>query len=231
MGFLRRLLEKPQLMTPVDKALYGLMWILRFSVVVAIIWSLVVGDVENLGISCIALVTTFVPALAEKRYKVALPIEFHLVILLFLYSTLFLGEVGNAYKKFWWWDMVLHASSGVVLSFAGFLILYVPYARQQLQMPFKLMAFFSFCMGLAAGALWEIYEFSSDVLLHTHMQHGNGDTMHDLLTDAIGALVFAVVGYYYLKNAPKSPIARLINSFVELNPRLFRTSRALKHSE
>ena len=212
----------PNLATAVDRAQYAVLWALRVAMVVAMIWSAAWGDRENVGISLVALLSTFAPALFERRAKLWLPIEFHVVIVLFLFSTLILGEVGNAYIKFWWWDMVLHASSGVVIGFVGFLILYVPYIGGRLKMSFGMIAFFSFCMGLAFGALWEMYEFGSDLLLHTHMQHGNADTMHDLVTDALGALVMAIAGYQFLKHQRQGVLHRLLQNFVRLNPRLTR---------
>jgi glucose dehydrogenase len=205
-----------------DRVQYVLLWLIRISLIIAAVWSGALGDLENLAMSLIALLCTFLPVFFERRYKLALPIEFHLVLVVFIYCTLFLGEVGNAYRRFWWWDMMLHASSGIVVGFVGFLMLYIPYVQKKLQMPNRLIAFFSFCMGLAAGAIWEIYEFTSDLLLHTSMQHGNGDTMHDLVTDAVGALLISMAGYQYLRHHQKGIIERLINGFVDSNPQLFR---------
>lgn len=216
-----------------DRVQYVLLWLIRISLIAAVIWSGFLGDIENLGISVLALATTFVPPLFERRYKLALPIEFHLVIVGFIYCTLFLGEVGNAYKKLWWWDMLLHASSGMVIGFVGFLILYVLYMQKRLQMSPKLVAFFSFSMGLAFGALWEIYEFASDAFLRTHMQHGNGDTMHDLVTDAIGALLISIAGYHYLRRHQDGEtqhglMKKFVDGFVSENPQLFKKSARSK---
>ena len=74
------------------------------------------------------------------------------------------------------------------------------------------VAFFAFCFALACGAVWEIYEYLMDGLLHMNMQHfavedgtpllGRAallDTMKDLIVDALGALVIAVIGYFPLR--------------------------------
>ena len=44
---------------------------------------------------------------------------------------------------------------------------------------------------LAAGVVWEIYEFTCDQVFGTDLQHGNIDTMVDLIVDLIGALIVA----------------------------------------
>jgi uncharacterized membrane protein YjdF len=44
-------------------------------------------------------------------------------------------------------------------------------------------------LGLAIGALWEIFEWSSDHMLGSHLQHGQTDTITDLVADGSGALV------------------------------------------
>ena len=62
------------------------------------------------------------------------------------------------------------------------------------------------------GAIWEIYEFTIDGLMQLNMQKyalENGvalvgraaliDTMSDLIVDAVGAFVIAVIGYISTK--------------------------------
>ena len=44
-------------------------------------------------------------------------------------------------------------------------------------------------LGLAIGALWEIFEFSSDHVFGSHLVHGESDTATDLVADGCGALV------------------------------------------
>ncbi len=74
------------------------------------------------------------------------------------------------------------------------------------------IAIFAFCFALAAGAIWEIYEYIFDGLLSLNMQKHtlkNGialvgrealsDTMKDIIVDALSALAVSVVGYYQLE--------------------------------
>lgn len=214
------------LQTPNDRLQYWLLIAIRISLVVAIIWSTLSQNWENLGTSMLAYGSTHVPTFLERRYRVYLPIEFHVVVVGFLYGSLFLGEVGGAYDRFWWWDVMLHLSSGVMLGFVGFLILYVLQVQGKLKMSASLVAFFAFCVAMAGGAIWEIAEFAIDQIFSATMQHGNLDTMKDLVIDGLGALGIVFAGYSYLKKAHQSPLSRFVDNFMQLNPRLLPSKYA-----
>lgn len=214
--------RSPAVETSVDRVMWVIILLTRLSLIIASLWAIMLGDFIILGMSLLTLASSFVPTFVERYYDLKLPIEYHLVVIAFLYMSLFLGEVGGAYARFWWWDMVLHASSGVVLGYIGFLILYVLQARKKVNMSPLLIAFFSFCAAVTVGVFWEFFEFAMDQFFGLTMQHGNSDTMKDLIVDAIGALVIAVFGYLYFRNQQGSPIESLVKDFMKLNPRLMK---------
>ncbi len=163
----------------------------------------------------------FTPELIESRVKIELPAEFDLAIVGFLYMSIFLGEAINAYETFWWWDAVLHTGSGVILSFAGFLLLYTKVKQGKLQASPILLGIIIFSLGLAFGVVWEIFEFAVDSLFGTSMQKsGLVDTMWDLIVDGAGALIMAYIGAHYIHYGGKGPFHRLIRKFLILNPRI-----------
>ena len=70
------------------------------------------------------------------------------------------------------------------------------------------VAFFAFCFALAAGAVWEIIEFTIDGVLGFNMQKfalqdgtrlvgraALSDTMKDIIVDTCGALIAQAAGY------------------------------------
>jgi hypothetical protein len=100
------------------------------------------------------------------------------------------------------------------------LILYLITARGKLKASPFLIAIFSFAFGLAIGALWEIFEYAMDTWFGLNMQKsGLRDTMADLIVDAIGAGVASVTGYIYLRFNIHDPFDRLIEWFLQENPR------------
>lgn len=175
---------------------------------------------------------TLFPILLAKRFHFVIPHEFQLLTIAFIFASLFLGEVHGYYTKYWWWDIVLHTSSGFLLGMIGFLLVYVLNETEQIQLNMRpgFVAFFAFLFALGMGALWEIVEFTMDTLFGMDMQKamlgditGLTDTMWDLIVDAIGALVISVLGYGYLKAMQQqSFLERWIKKFIRSNPRLFR---------
>jgi len=187
-------------------------------------------------VSAVVFVLTFLPEVFERTYKINLPVELQVIIVLFIYAGVFLGEVQGYYTRFWWWDSILHSFSGVALGFAGFLILYVLYKSGRLEANFKLMAVLAFCFAVALGTLWEIFEFFMDSAFGLNMQKardlelvygefdtrlGVMDTMVDLILNSIGAAVASVAGYFYLKGGEVPIFHRFVKRFESENPDLF----------
>ena len=188
-------------------------------------------------VSLLTLIMTFLPQLVQKRYRINLPGEFQVIIVLFIYAGIYLGEVRDFYLRYWWWDSMLHAFSGIALGFAGFLILYSLYKTERLKASPLLIVIFSFFFAVGLGAVWEIFEFGMDSAFGLDMQKARNleevygycdtrlgvlDTMYDLILDAIGALVASIGGYFYLKNGEVFLFDRLIRRFEESNTHIFK---------
>ena len=69
------------------------------------------------------LVVCVLPVLISQEFDMKIPPEFELCAVLFVMASLFLGEVQGYYQKFWWWDLLLHGASGLLLGIFGFLLL------------------------------------------------------------------------------------------------------------
>lgn len=151
-------------------------------------------------VSLVAMASIWLPVVLIERRNIHIPATFEFLLTLFIYSSLFLGEVQQYYTKFWWWDTVLHTGSAIGLGFVGFLVIHSVYRRGALQSNAGMLALFSFCFALSLGALWEIFEFGMDSSFGLNMQKsGLIDTMWDLIVDAIGAFIVSVAGYFYVK--------------------------------
>lgn len=181
------------------------------------------------------VVITLVPLLMEKKFRVYIPAEFEVLAIAFVFAALFLGEVRGYYTRFWWWDIALHTSSGLLLGMIGFLLVHLLNEIEDIELHMKpgFVAFFAFLFAVGIGTLWEIFEFSMDSLFGFDMQKtmwgdtsGLTDTMWDLIVDALGALVISILGYGYLKsNITESFLERWIRKFIRNNPRFFDRNR------
>lgn len=162
----------------------------------------------------LGLVVMFLPSLLEHRFNISIPSYMSVMYFVFLYCAIYLGEVRSFYYLIPRWDTFLHAMSAMMLGTLGFSLVSIlndsPGTRVNLSPYF--VALFAFCFALTVGVLWEIYEFCFDGLLRMNMQKfrlENGvelvgraaltDTMEDMITDAIGALIVSIVGGLTLK--------------------------------
>ena len=204
---------------------------LQFIMFVGLGLSVYEGQWLNVAAISGILLLTVLPILLFRRFEIFIPAELELLTIAFIFASLFLGETRGYYGQFWWWDMALHATSGVLLGIFGFLLVHVLNGIPRLGLHLRpgFVAFFAFCFALSVGALWEIFEFAMDQLAGMNMQKpflgdpsGLTDTMWDLILDALGALVISLSGYLYLRWGMASPIQRWIGQFVAGNPRLFR---------
>ena len=205
--------------------------ILLFTLLLSLIGGIIRQNWALIIFTLIIAVLICLPKFIENWSNVAIPDTLEVYIILFLYATLFLGELKNYYAKYWWWDTAIHTSSGLAFGAIGFIILYVLYKTEKIKASPKIVAMFSFTFGLAIGALWEIVEFTIDstfgpVSNNRLMQGGLADTMKDLIVDSIGALFAAVMGYLYLKRESGIVVKPMIKEFKKDNPRLFKKTPA-----
>lgn len=166
-------------------------------------------------LQCIlGLIVMFIPAFVERKFYIDIPNKMEVAYFVFIYCAIYLGEVRNFYHLIPHWDTILHAISGAMLGALGFTL--VSFLNDMEILDTHLSPFFitlfAFCFALAAGAVWEIYEFLADSVLGTNMQRfmtldgtilvGQAalrDTMKDLIVDAISALAVTITGYYTIK--------------------------------
>ena len=175
------------------------------------------------------------PVVARGRLPIEIPSEIQIVAVLFIFASLFLGEVRDYYERIWWWDLALHGTAGLLLGLIGFLVVYMLNENEQVEVRMKpaFIALFAFFFGLALGALWEMFEFGMDRIFGLTMQKpmaedpsGLTDTMWDLIVDAVGAGLVALTGWRYLKRRRRKLVDAWAQRCVERSPRLLRRARA-----
>lgn len=208
-------------------------WILFITLVLSIIYSIVqivISPSEDIAgreheklksdyvlmlIQCVlGLIVMFIPSIIEKRRSIDIPNYMEVLYFIFLYCAIYLGEVRNFYYLIAHWDIILHAFSGAMLGALGFTLVSIMNDSEKVK--FQLSPFFislfAFCFALAAGAVWEVYEYSIDGIFSLNMQkfaledgtllvgrEALVDTMQDLIVDAISALVVVIAGYLSIR--------------------------------
>ena len=146
-------------MTRAQKVALTIVYLVRLSLVVALLRFAATAQWFGLFMTLLALGTSFIPFLLKKKYVFYLPFEFELVLFLFVYASLFLGEAHGYYTLFWWWDGFLHGVSGIILGFVGFFIVYMLNTERTVQLSMSpiFVVIFSFTFAVTIGSLWEVF--------------------------------------------------------------------------
>ncbi len=211
--------------------------ILLFTLVVAFVEALKLHNWVSMLFIVIIAGLICLPMIVGKLSNINIPLKLEVFSVLVIYASLFLGELRDYYSIYWWWDVLMHTSSGLAFGIIGFIILYLLYKTEKIKTSPKIVAMFSFAFALSIGALWEIVEFTMDQTLGTKMQSGSFygatiqscgliDTMKDLIDDSVGALFAAIMGYLYLKKESGIVVKPMTKEFKKDNPRLFKKNKS-----
>ena len=214
-----------------EKAHFILISLIRAFLLVAFIGAVVNQRWLILFVSIIAFFITFIPGLLDRFYGIKIPADLAVMTILFIYGTLFFGEVRGFYARFWWWGTFLNMVSAIALGLVGLTILYALYKDKKIRVSPGVVAIFAFSFAVAIGSLWEVFEFAIDQLFGFSLQGPSlKGTMEDLMANVIGAFLVSLGGYFYIKHGKINIIGRMIDKFVEKNPRLFQ-SKSIEDSE
>ena len=132
----------------------------------------------------------------------------HWLIWLIVLASLSLDAAGDffhLYGRFSWWDQLIHLFVSAVVCFTLFTIINTFWIDQfKFSLLFKsgrlkLSLLLAATSTLTLGALYEIEEYTEDLIFYTNRLGPGTDTPNDLLFNLIGVLIaVAFVGIYYL---------------------------------
>jgi hypothetical protein len=101
-------------------------------------------------------------------------------------------KIFDAFKRFPWIDVPAHFFGGIAVTY----FFWCAFTNAQ-SLAGHLRNVSQAVLALACTAstaiLWEIVEFLSDRLLLTHLQHGAGDTLSDLVFGLAGSVAYLVL--------------------------------------
>ncbi|MBQ6393918.1 DUF2238 domain-containing protein [Candidatus Saccharibacteria bacterium] len=145
-----------------------------------------------------SIATIVLPFLPDFLRLIGLKVSRRLEIwyYIFLIAALVVGMDLELYKHSYWYDKVVHGSSGTLMVFVAREIL-----EQASGNPDKLWFKALFAMGMVAlsAVLWECFEFAADQLLGQSMQQlisvGVEDTMWDMISATTGGIIGIVIAF------------------------------------
>ena len=135
------------------------------------------------------------------------------VILAFSFCAIYLGNVWDLYRIIPIYDKLLHLLSGVIIAVIGFvLFLYLNNGNIKGDFNTYFAVIFSIIFSIAAAGLWEIWEFSTDMLFGFHSQNNSLiDTMMDIICGSIMGIIANIPIYLYIKGKNISFIEKIID--------------------
>ena len=154
--------------------------VFRALLVLTIVGSIFTQSWLNLAVAVLTLLLTYLPLFLADRGHIILPPLFQLIVLLFLFAALYLGEIRAYFVRFWWWDIALHISAGVILGIVGFFLIYFLNQKERISLVLSsgFIVLFAFAFAVTAGVVWEVFEFAMDGVFGLTMQKsGLVDTM------------------------------------------------------
>jgi hypothetical protein len=189
----------------------------RIIIILAAVYSVYQKAWINLLISSATFFLIYLPSILEKQLKIDYPEEFEILIMIFIFASLFLGEINYFSQRFWWWDIALHGVSGLIIAAFALSLVYVLNREKKINLNPNFIAIFTFSFALSLGAIWEIFEFAMDQFIGSNMQKsGLIDTMWDLILDSFGALIVSIIGLLHLKEKT-TILTKIGKEFIEVN--------------
>lgn len=203
-----------------DRIQLYISYVMQVVLIAALVFAVIETNWLTAFLAAGGFLITLLPAFIRRSYRVYLPLEFDFILILFIFASLFLGEIRAYYTRFWWWDVLLHTSAGMVMGILGFALVYVLNRHERIDVVLSpaFVAFFSFCFAEAIGVTWEIFEFAMDSFFGMNMQKtGLADTMWDLIVNTAGALIVSIAGYFYVRGGDSLIFDRIVRRFLEHN--------------
>ena len=176
-------------------------WICKFIVVVLCILGIAYafpmileGDWYEVGIRLMIILTALVPTMVRKILHLKISYTMEFVYLLFIIFGHFIGSILGIYNEIPHYDKIMHTLSGVLTSFVALIVL-----NNINQYKFKNVIFnivFMIVFSLAVAGIWEIFEFTSDILFQADAQRvaisGVNDTMLDMIVALFGSILVCI---------------------------------------
>ena len=153
-------------------AVFTVYVVLRLIVVAILVSSILRGEYENAAICLLVLFLFLLPLFVQKNFGIELPGTLEIIILVFIFASEILGELGCFFINVPNWDSILHTTTGFLCAAFGFALIDILNRNDKIKFQLSpiYVALVAFCFSMTIGVLWEFFEFGMDWFFHTDMQ-------------------------------------------------------------
>ena len=148
----------------------------------------------------------------KKTFLRKARISFYLIYS-FIIGAMYLGNVFDFYTIIPMYDKILHLLSGLIIEMIGYILfLHVSNGSEDNSFKRYMPMLFSIIFSIAAAAVWEIWEFSTDQLFGFASQNNSlNDTMWDIICGTLMGIVASIPIYLYHIKSKKIKFIENIN--------------------
>ena len=148
----------------------------------------------------------------KKTFLRKARISFYLIYS-FIIGAMYLGNVFDFYTIIPMYDKILHLLSGLIIEMIGYILfLHVSNGSEDNSFKRYMPMLFSIIFSIAAAAVWEIWEFSTDQLFGFASQNNSlNDTMWDIICGTLMGIVANIPIYLYHIKSKKIKFIENIN--------------------
>ena len=148
----------------------------------------------------------------KKTFLRKARISFYLIYS-FIIGAMYLGNVFDFYTIIPMYDKILHLLSGLIIEMIGYILfLHVSNGSEDNSFKRYMPMLFSIIFSIAAAAVWEIWEFSTDQLFGFASQNNSlNDTMWDIICGTLMWIVANIPIYLYHIKSKKIKFIENIN--------------------
>lgn len=155
------------------------------------------------------VICAWLPFFLNLFFKMKIGLTISLCYQFFLILSILVGSLWKVYTLWGIYDKIIHFGSGVIIALIGY-VLFKESKTSKLSLPWLFVLTFS--IALMCGAVWEIWEFSTDILMGLNSQLTEGlvgrlaimDTMYDIICDCCGGFLGAIIAILLEMNKRKN---------------------------
>lgn len=187
---------------------------LKIILIISIINSIYYQLWHLMSTSVFLLILLIIPSII-KQYEIKIPLEFEILLFLFVVASLVFGKVGGILTPLFF---------GIATALIGFMIMLMLYSDNQIKKNYFLIIFFSFNFAVAFGFGLEFIKYYLKIILGQTLDGGNyAFSMKNMTYVITGAIISAFAGFFYMRDK-KGFMSKIVKRFKKINPTIFSKS-------